>query len=246
MKEIGIIEKTRYRLNDTSQSSLRKYQDLVVGNRSIPRFLYHELIVLLFGSLTGSLGYILRRFSYASLFGQFGKGAILGKDLTLRCPQSIRLGRNVALDDGCLIDARGAGKDGVVIEDDVVVGRQTLIQAKYGPVRIGKSTNIGAQCVVSASGGIRFGEHVLVGAHCYIGGGLYHSSRKDIPMIQQGVYSRGPVILEDDVWLGAGVIVLDNVRIGKGCIVGAGAVVTRDLPEYTVSVGAPARVIRHR
>ena len=55
-------------------------------------------------------------------------------------------------------------------------------------------------------------------------------------MRDQGLYSKGPVIIEDDVWLGAGVIVQDGVRIGKGCVVGAGAVVREDLPAFTVAV----------
>ncbi|NEQ84957.1 MAG: maltose O-acetyltransferase [Moorea sp. SIO2I5] len=82
--------------------------------------------------------------------------------------------------------------------------------------------------------------------NCYIGGGRYLSDRLDIPMMEQGVYSKGPVVIGDDVWLGAGAIVLDGVRIGKGCIIGAGAVVTKDLPDYAVAIGVPARVIRMR
>jgi acetyltransferase-like isoleucine patch superfamily enzyme len=65
-------------------------------------------------------------------------------------------------------------------------------------------------------------------------------------MMEQGVYSAGPVVVEDDVWLGAGAIVLDGVRIGKGCIVGAGAVVVKDLPDHTVALGVPARVVSMR
>ncbi|KAI9133931.1 DapH/DapD/GlmU-related protein [Acaryochloris sp. CCMEE 5410] len=60
------------------------------------------------------------------------------------------------------------------------------------------------------------------------------------------MYTRGPVIIEDDVWLGAGTTVLDGVKIGKGCIVGAGAVVTKDLPAYAIAAGVPAKVIKMR
>jgi acetyltransferase-like isoleucine patch superfamily enzyme len=65
-------------------------------------------------------------------------------------------------------------------------------------------------------------------------------------MMEQGLYSNGPVVIEDDVWLGAGAIVLDGVRIGKGCIVGAGAVVTKDLPDYAIAIGVPAKVTKMR
>jgi len=54
-------------------------------------------------------------------------------------------------------------------------------------------------------------------------------------MMDQGLYSKGPVVIEDDVWLGAGVIVQDGVRIGKGSVVGAGAVVREDIPPFTIA-----------
>jgi acetyltransferase-like isoleucine patch superfamily enzyme len=62
----------------------------------------------------------------------------------------------------------------------------------------------------------------------------------------QPSYSRGGIRIADDVWLAAGVIVLDGVTIERGCVIGAGAVVTDSLPEYTVAVGSPARKIRDR
>ena len=65
-------------------------------------------------------------------------------------------------------------------------------------------------------------------------------------MMEQGVYSKGPVVIGDDVWLGAGAMVLDGVQIGKGCIVGAGSVVTKNLPDYAVAVGVPAKILKNR
>ena len=58
--------------------------------------------------------------------------------------------------------------------------------------------------------------------------------------------TKGGIVIEDDVWLGFGVIVLDGVRIGKGAVIGAGAVVTKDIPEGAIAAGIPARVIKMR
>jgi len=65
-------------------------------------------------------------------------------------------------------------------------------------------------------------------------------------MMDQGMYSRGPVVIGDDVWIGAGATILDGVRVGRGAIVGAGAVVTRDVPDFAVVTGVPAKVVSQR
>ena len=68
----------------------------------------------------------------------------------------------------------------------------------------------------------------------------------DVPIMDQDFESRGPLVVGDGAWLGAGVTVLDGMRIGIGSVVGAGSVVTRDIPDYAVAVGVPARVIGYR
>ena len=74
----------------------------------------------------------------------------------------------------------------------------------------------------------------------------HRSDRTDIPMQQQGMAEEKEVVIGDDVWIGHRVILLPGVHIGNGSIIGAGAVVTRDIPDYSVAVGVPARVIRNR
>jgi maltose O-acetyltransferase len=67
-----------------------------------------------------------------------------------------------------------------------------------------------------------------------------------VPMRLQGHEASPPVVVEDDIWIGARVIILPGIRIGKGAILGAGAIVTRDVPPYAICVGNPARVVRFR
>lgn len=233
-------------LHMTGTSLLKRYQKKVFGNEGFFLFLEYELATFLFGNLSGGLGYLLRKRFYRRLFKNVGKGVILGKGVVLRHPRRVTLGHRVAIDDYVLLDAGGAGKQGMILEDDVIISRNCVVQGKIGPVVIGEKTDIGCNCILSSVTGIFIGKSVLVAGNCYIGGGRYKLDRLDLPMMEQGLYSKGPVIIGDDVWLGAGAIVLDGARIGKGCVVGAGAVVTKDLPDYAVAVGVPAVVQGYR
>ena len=231
-------------LNQDS-SALSRYQSKVLGTQSWLSLLSYEALTLLSGDLSGALGYLLRKQLYPKLFRQVGKSVIFGKGLVLRHPNRIALGDRVALDDGSLLDASGSDQ-GITLGNDVIISRNCVIQAKTAAVSIGDRTDIGCNVVITSSGGIQIGQSVLIAGNCYIGGGRYSMERTDIPMMEQGIYTKGPVIIEDDVWLGAGAIVLDGVRIGQGCVVGAGAVVTQDLPNYAIAVGTPAKVIKQR
>ena len=233
-------------LNQEESSLLRRYQAKVLGNESFFSLVQYELANLLLSNLSGGLGYLLRKKFYRHFFGSLGAGTILGKGIVLRHPQRITLGQGVAIDDYVLLDASGAGQEGIRLEDRVIVSRNCVIQGKTGPVIIGGETDIGCHAILSSSAGIFIGKSVLIAGNCYLGGGRYVSERLDIPMMEQGVYSKGPVVIGDGTWLGAGAIVLDGVEIGQGCIVGAGAVVTKNLPDYAVAVGVPAKVMKIR
>jgi acetyltransferase-like isoleucine patch superfamily enzyme len=233
-------------LHGKGMSAMRRYQSKVFGDPGLIPFLGYEMATFLFGDFPGALGYALRRSFYARLFRRMGRGVILGKGVALRHPRRIVLGDRVAIDDGAMLDASGAVEGGIVLGDEVIVSRHCVIQSKNGPVAIGDRTDIGCHCILSSVSGVVIGRSGLIAGHCYIGGGRYHSDRRDMPMMDQGLYSLGPVSIGDDVWLGAGAVVLDGVRIGTGAVIGAGAVVTRDIPDYTIAVGAPARVIGSR
>lgn len=233
-------------LNQSQSSALKRYQEKAVGTTKLLPFLTYELALLLGSNLPGSLGYITRKLLYPSLFKQAGKGLILGQGIVLRHPNKITLGNRVAIDDYVLLDASGAGDEGINLGDDLIISRNCVIQGKTGGVTIGNKTDIGCNTVITSGAGIFIGRSVLIAANCYIGGGRYITDRLDIPMMEQGVYTKGAVVIEDDVWLGAGSTVLDGVKIGKGCIVGAGAVVTKDLPEYAIATGVPAKIIKTR
>ncbi|MFO7963733.1 MAG: acyltransferase [Desulfobacterales bacterium] len=156
------------------------------------------------------------------------------------------LGHRVAIDENVLLDSGGPGNYRLKIGDDVIISRGCVLQAKIGDITIGDECNFGCYNVITSASGIQIGKNVLTAAHCCIGGAQYRFENLDIPIMHQGILAQPPLIIEDNVWLGAGSMVLNGVRIGKGSIIGAGAVVTSDLPDYVIATGIPAKISRFR
>ncbi|HAK54919.1 MAG TPA: hypothetical protein DCP38_05475 [Acidobacteria bacterium] len=117
---------------------------------------------------------------------------------------------------------------------------------KDGVLSIGNDCSIGSQCYLGSSGGLELGDHVLIASQCYLGGGRYRTERNGTPIRHQPVYSRGPVRVGNDVWLGAGARVMDGVSIGDGAVIGAGSVVTKDVAPLAIMAGVPARQVDER
>jgi acetyltransferase-like isoleucine patch superfamily enzyme len=231
---------------DRSRSPLRKYQELVIGDRRLAPLLRFELSMLLAQGLPGALGLLLRHWLFPPLFGRAGRGTVFGRHLTLRSPRRIHLGARVALDDYVMLSVRGGQGVGIEIDDDVLVGRGAVLKTRAGSIRIGSGTSVGFACRIGATSPVIVGRHCLLGARCYIGGADHGHAELDVPVLEQPLATRGGVVIEDNVWLGAHVVVLDGVTICQGAIVGAGAVVTGPIPAYAKAAGVPARIIGHR
>ncbi len=227
-------------------SGLRKYQDIFIGSNRLCDLVQYELVTSLFGLLPGAAGMVLRKMFYPGLLGGCGSGVVFGRNITLRHPKKIHLGNNVILDDNCVLDAKGDANRGILIGDNVIIGRNSAISCKDGDIFIGNNANIAMNCFIQSARKVTIGDNVLFAAYCYvIGGGDHQTDRTDIPVIAQGQVVKG-IAIEDNCWFGAGVRVLDGVKIGRDSIIGAGAVVTKDIPEFSVALGVPAVVKRDR
>lgn len=126
---------------------------------------------------------------------------------------------------------------------DVNVEHGALINSGRD-IEIGDRSGIGLDAFVS--GPLIIGRDVIMGPNCTFLSINRNTPSTAVPMIEQGFKEPRPPVIEDDVWLGANVTVLPGRRIGTGSIVGAGAIVTADVPPYSVVAGNPARVIGRR
>jgi acetyltransferase-like isoleucine patch superfamily enzyme len=232
-------------VSGTGKSSLRKYQDLVVGSRSLARLLLYELVVLVASWVPGALGLALRKVFYPLFLGSVGRGCAFGHGVVLRHPHKIRLGQGVVVDDLVVLDAKGTTNGGITLGDGVFVGRGSILSCKNGDIVLGDRVNIGFHAEIFSGSRVEVGKDGLLAAYTYLVGGGHEFERGDVAVLEQARTSRG-ITLGDNVWLGAGARVLDGCTLGRGVVVGAGAVVTSDLPDGSVAVGVPARVVRTR
>lgn len=232
---------------DSRKSSLELYQEMFIGKKDLMGLLKYEVITAFFGSVPGALGLMLRKTFYRGLLRTVGNNVIFGRNITLRHPHKINVGNNVIIDDNCILDAKGENNLGIFIGDRVTIGRNSALICKNGDIRIGSNVNItpSVHLVVAAGGKIEIGDNVEIGSFSYFSAGTYSIEKNDILPSGQGRVSKG-IILQDLVWIGAGVIILDGVTIGESSIIGAGSVVTKNIPEHSLAFGVPARVIKER
>ena len=232
-------------LREPGRSAFRKYQDLVVGSRSLGRLLLYEMVVLASSWVPGALGLLLRRLLYPRLLGSSGRNVVFGHGVVLRHPGKIRLGNDVTIDDLVVLDAKGTGNRGIDVGDGVFIGRGTILSCKDGDIVLGDHVNVGFHSEIFSGSRVSVGRYGLFAAYTYLVGGGHEFERAGLAVLEQPRSSRG-IALGDNVWLGTGAKVLDGVRIGSDVVVGAGAVVTSDLPDGVVAAGVPARILRGR
>ena len=161
--------------------------------------------------------------------------------------QRLTIGDHCFIDDYVTIYAHHDGGE-IRLGEGVHIYRGTIIEVgRGGSVIIGDNTHIQAYCNIKGFlGSTIIGKNVQIAPHCGFSPYEHRFEALDVAIREQEIVSAGDIVLEDDVWLGLSVQVLDGVTIGRGTVVGAGAVVTKSLPPNCVAVGVPARVIRYR
>lgn len=154
----------------------------------------------------------------------------------------VRLGRGVKLQKGVVLDAGFGGT--IRLADRVSLCLGTSLATAGGDIEFGEGAFTNSYCVVLAAGPVRIGKGVLFGPHVVVAAGN-HSFEGNRPVAEQPLTGVG-VTIEDEAWICAHATITDGVTIGKGTVVAAGAVVTRDTPPYSIVAGVPARVVRYR
>jgi lipopolysaccharide O-acetyltransferase len=182
---------------------------------------------------TGSLGlYRLGHRAWAKgfsvlasgAFDSFGRASVLEPPVRLVGERYIAIGSGVSISAGSWLQVQGE-HDGAVLH-------------------VGDRTTVAGSCVLSAVESLIVGQGVLFARNVYVSDHQHAFEEIGVPIRDQWVDRVAPVEICDDAWLGQNVVVGPGVRIGRGAVVGSNSVVLSDIPDYSVAVGAPARVIR--
>lgn len=133
----------------------------------------------------------------------------------------------------------------VAIGSGTALGAHTMLLAYGGEIVLGENCSVNPFCVLYGHGGLHIGNYVRIATHCVFVPANHVFDDPDKPIARQGLTTKG-IRIGDDVWLGAGCRVLDGVAIGRGAVIAAGSVVTKDVPPMAIVAGVPARTIGSR
>jgi len=211
----------------------------------LARYILEQSLFVLVGWLPTVVGIGVRALFYRLIMRLDGLVAI-ENGVRIRFADGIHLGRNVYLDQGVYLHACPQGiKIGAnsFVMHGSVLHVYNFRNLPHAFIRIGTDSLIGELNVLRGQGGITIGDRVYTAPLVQMLAVNHVYSDPARPMVQQGITAEG-IVIEDDVWIGAGAIITDGVGVGKGAVVAAGAVVTKDVPPRTVVGGVPARVIK--
>lgn len=212
---------------------------------SIFRYFYEQLFIVLLGWIPTVVGVAIRSVLYKLILRMEGFAAI-ENNVRLRFADHIKLGHGSYLDHGTYLHACPNGIE--IGERSIVMHGAVLHVYNFrgmpnSGIKIGRDSLVGEYTIIRGQGGVTIGDRVYTSPFTQIISVNHVFDDPNRPFVEQGITAEG-IVIEDDVWLGASSIITDGVRVGKGAVVAAGAVVTQDVPPHTVVGGVPAKVLR--
>ncbi len=157
----------------------------------------------------------------------------------------VEFGDAVLIDSFCTVVGHSGSNVAVRVGDNAHLWPHVMLDSAQGSISIGSNVSIGSFTEIYGHGGCIIGDDRQIAGHCYIISTNHAFDDPDTPIRLQGSVSKG-VVLEDDCWLGHAVTILDGVTVGRGSVIGACSVVTRNIPPFCIAVGNPARVVGSR
>lgn len=203
----------------------------------------------LMGILFKRMLMLLRGFFCRLGFKKSGRMTFIGRNVKISAKKHISCGSGLTVEDNCLINA--LCKNSVRIGENFSLGRNSIIECT-GVIRelgesleIGDNVGIAANAFISVRGNVKIGDSAIFGPGVKLFSENHIFTDRNTPIYLQGA-SRQGIEIGEDCWIGANAVILDGVKIGKGCVIAAGAVVNKDIPDYSIAGGVPAKIIGTR
>jgi acetyltransferase-like isoleucine patch superfamily enzyme len=210
----------------------------------IGRYIVEQVLYLTIGWIPTIIGLGIRALIYRLILKMDGLAAI-ENNVRLRYASNVRLAHGVYLDQGVYLHACPHGIEigpNTIVMHGAVLHVYNFRGLPNAGIKVGSDSLIGEYTVIRGQGGVTIGDRVYTSPFTQILAVNHVFTDSTRPFIEQGITAEG-ITIEDDVWLGAGSIITDGVRVGHHSIVAAGAVVTQDVEPCTVVGGVPARLI---
>ncbi len=241
------IEKSNMVPSKPEKTSVLQSLQLYTGRQAdgLGRYILEQGLYALAGWIPTVAGIGIRGLLYRLILKMNGWAAI-ENNVRLRFASNIRLARGVYLDQGAYLHACPNGID---IGENTIVMHGAILHVynfrglPHAGIRIGRDSLVGEYSVIRGQGGVTIGDRVYTSPFTQIIAVNHVFDDPGRPFVDQGITAEG-IVIEDDVWLGAGAIITDGVHVGKGAVVAAGAVVTKDVPPHTVVAGVPAKPMK--
>lgn len=212
---------------------------------SLGRYLLEQTIFALTGWIPTIIGLGVRSVVYRLILNMKGWAAI-ESGVRLRFADQITLQNGCYLDQGTYLHASPQGIQigrGTIVMHGAVLHVYNFRDLPDAGIVIGDDALIGEYTVIRGQGGVTIGDRVYTSPFTQILAVNHVYTNTSKPIIDQGITAQG-IVVEDDVWIGAGAILTDGIRVGHGSVVAAGAVVTEDVPAHKVVAGVPAKIIQ--
>lgn len=173
----------------------------------------------------------------------------LGRRVTIIGKSYLNIGKGTTIEDNVVIDA--FSENGINFGSNVKIGANTIVNGS-GSLKIsgkgmdiGDNSSVGEYSYFGCAGGIEIGKDVIMGQNIRFHAQNHNFQSLEIPIKDQGTYQSG-IKINDNCWIGAGVTFLDGITVGSGCVIGANTLVNKSIPDNSVAVGSPVRIIKKR
>jgi acetyltransferase-like isoleucine patch superfamily enzyme len=201
-----------------------------------------ELSSILFDKLYDNLNTLI----FKAAFYKIGENVHISRRSRISFAKKISIGNNVVIGEHAWLSGYSQKEHpSIIIGDNTIIAPFAMIDARGGCIKIGRDCSVNPFCTLYGAGGLEIGDSVRIATKSTIIPANHGFNRTDIPIFRQAL-TKNRIRIEDDVWIGANVTILEGVTIHKGSVIGAGAVVTKDIPEYSIAVGVPCKVIKKR